>query len=471
MGSLTWPLAAPGQLAARDMLVLDHPALSASALGFGDVAARNVPQDGFLALVGMVLPASWVVRALIVAAGLLAAAGAAWLTRLLRERPSAWASAAAMTVTVYNPFVVERLLQGHWSLVIAAWLLPGVAAAALARRPLLLTLGIVGASLTPTGALFATLAAIVLARGRDRWLALGTGIAVSLPWIIPGLLAASTAPAGSAEAFAPRAETGVGTAGALLGLGGIWNAEAVPASREAGFAVFGVLLAAVLLLAWRRCPPALLILAALGLGGAALTWLAPGLTGWAVEHIPGAGLLRDGQKLVMLALPAYVALAGLMRREWLAGAVITLALLQVPDAPREVAQLRPAQVELDEELIDFADGRDVFFPERSGLATRADGMVIVDPATKALSMVESGALVVDGHLVDPPSPRWTAAQRAWEAGDLDQLAALGIGVVVDGEQVVETGAPAQPLPALGLGLLAWWMLVPWLLIVARALRR
>ena len=42
VGLLTWPLLRPGQLAARDMLVLDHPALTAAALGFGDLAARNV---------------------------------------------------------------------------------------------------------------------------------------------------------------------------------------------------------------------------------------------------------------------------------------------------------------------------------------------------------------------------------------------------------------------------------------------
>ena len=33
--ALLWPLALPGQLALRDMLVLDSPALSAGALGRG----------------------------------------------------------------------------------------------------------------------------------------------------------------------------------------------------------------------------------------------------------------------------------------------------------------------------------------------------------------------------------------------------------------------------------------------------
>lgn len=472
VGSLTWWLWAPGQLAARDMLVLDHPALTAAALGFGDTAARNVPQDGFLAVAGLVLPASWLVRVLIVAAAFLAAVAAIWLTRLLGSR-SGWATAAAMTVAVLNPFVVERLLQGHWSLVIAAWLLPGIAAAALAGRPLLTGLGIVGASLTPTGALLATVTAVVVSRGRGRVLALLVGLAVSLPWLIPGLLAGSTAPARSAAAFAPRAEQWVGTAGALVGLGGVWNAEAVPASRASGFAVFGVVLFFLLALAWRRCPRPLLLLAVVGLGGAGLTWLAPGLTGWAVENVPGAGLVRDGQKLVMLAVPAYVALAGQMRREWLSGLVLAVAVLQVPDAPRELAQLAPAPVAVDGELAAFADGRDVLLPGRSTLTTRADGMVVVDPAAKAMSVVESGALFVDGQLADPPAPRWVAAMAAWGRRDLAALADLGVGVVADTEAgvVVETGAPARELPALGLGLLAWWLAVPWVLLAIAGARR
>ena len=53
--------------------------------------------------------------------------------------------AAAMTVAVWNPFVVERLLQGQWSLAVAAWLLPLVA---LGRGPAA-TLAHWLASLTP----------------------------------------------------------------------------------------------------------------------------------------------------------------------------------------------------------------------------------------------------------------------------------------------------------------------------------
>ena len=243
----------------------------------------------------------------------------------------------------------------------------------------------------------------------------------------------------------------------------------MPASRTVGFALAGVLLFVVLLLSARRCPPVLLALAAAGLGGAIAVWLLPGAVGWLVETVPGAGLLRDGQKLVALALPAYVALAGLAR-PIPAGLIVVLAILQVPDAPRAVQQIAPVHVAVDEGLVEFADGRDVFFPGRSGLSTRADGMVVVDPFTKAMSVVQSGELVVDGVRVDAPSPRYEAAQRAWAKRDVEALAELGVGVVVDGERVVETGAPARGLPAAGVALLAWWLAVPLMLAGLWALR-
>lgn len=474
IGLLTGPLLGPGQLAARDMLVLDHPALSRSALGFGDLAARNVPQDGLLALVGTLLPASWFVRLLLIAAAAGAAAGALWLSLVVRRRAglpfAALPAAAALSIAVWNPFAVERLLQGHWSLVIAAWLLPAVAAAGLAGRPLVQGLLIFASSLTPTGAVLAGLTAAATARGRNRWGALVVTLACCLPWVVPGLWAAAgttTAPAASAAAFAPRAEEHAGTLGALLGLGGIWNAAAVPASRSLGFALFGVLLFVILLFSARRCPPVLLLLAGVGLGGALLGWLAPGALGWLVEHLPGAGLLRDSQKLVALALPAYTALAGLAR-PLPAGTLVALALLQVPDAPLALRQIAPVEVTVEESLVKFAAGRDVFFPERSGLSTRADGVVIVDPAFKALSVVESGELVVDGVVVDAASPRYRAAQEAWAERDLVGLADLGVGVVATPEEVVGTGAPARELPRAGLVLLAGWVLIPVFLLLGAA---
>lgn len=94
----------------------------------------------------------------------------------------------------------------------------------------------------------------------------------------------------AAEAFAPRAEEAVGTFGAILGLGGIWNAEAVPESRHLGFALFGLGVFACVLIGARFVPKRLMILAAAGLGLATLAWLWPtGMAGhWSTS--PARGL-------------------------------------------------------------------------------------------------------------------------------------------------------------------------------------
>ncbi|MGP6175323.1 hypothetical protein [Corynebacterium sp. A21] len=456
LGLLLYPIFAPGQLALRDMLVLNHPALSLSALGFGDLPARNAPQDGLLALVGLVVPASWFARVLIILGGVLGLIGASWLARYLRA--GFFGQVAAVTVVLWNPFVVERFLQGHWSLVIAAWTLPLIAVAGFSRRPVVQWLAMWLASLTPTGALLAL--AVGVATARQRLITLAVGLALCLPWVVPGVLAGSTSTAAGAAAFAPRAEEGVGTLGSLLGLGGIWNADAVPPSREAGFAMLGVGLFIALLFGIRRCPPVLLWLGLLGLGGAVFTWLLPGTTAWLVGNVPGAGLLRDSQKLVILALPAYAALAASFRGVP-AVAVLLLALAQVPTAPHDLRHLSPLVVEVDEELVEFAAGRDVLMIGGTAL-TEVDGRVILNPYSKALSLVESGQLLVDGETIDPPTPRWVAAREAWAQDDLAALAELGVGVVVDGDQVVETGAPAQRGPEfiLGMVLLVAWMAAP-----------
>lgn len=486
VGALNWPFllafASPtASLALRDMMVLPHPALTHAALGYGDLPARNAPQDGVLALVGMLMPATWFVAVLMVAS----ASAAAWVGARVADRP--WTRAAAMTVAVWNPFVVERMLQGQWSLALAGWLLPAVA---LCRGPAQL-LAMWGASLTPTGGLFALLTGLSTSRRHPLLFSL----ACCSPWLFPALLSAlssaaiggpgnGTATAASAAAFAPRAEAFAGTLGSVLGLGGIWNAEAVPASRSAGFALAGVALFAVLCLAWCHVPRSLLVLSCVGFTIPLVSWLLPGVMGWLVSTVPGAGLFRDAQKFVALALPAFVVAAGRLDRVDLRLPVVALilALAQVPDAPRAVAALAPVHVAVPD--IDH-QGRDVFFDGRSYLLTRPDGTPIVDPATKAMNVVESGELTVDGVTVDAPSPRWRAAQDIFgttTASDStapvdDSLGAQRfysdpeVALIIRPDGAVEdTGYPARPLPRSGIALLALWMLLP-LFAFASALLR
>ncbi|WP_211346254.1 hypothetical protein [Corynebacterium sanguinis] len=430
---MTWPFMVPGEaFALRDMVVLPEMALTHASLGFGDLPARNVPQDAVLSqLVFPVLA----VRLIVVGA----ACAAAWAGYRLGTSP--FARAAAMTVAVWNPFVIERLLQGQWSLAVAAWLMPFIAVTGSVTAMWV-------ASLTPTGAL----AAASLST-RPRHL-----VATALfcaPWVVAGWAAAGagTASAASAMAFAPRAEQWVGTLGALVGLGGIWNAAAVPPSRSIGFALFGVLLAVVLACGWRAVPRRLLILAAVGFTVAVASWL--GGIAAVVEWLPGAGLLRDGQKWVILAVPAYVSAAGGLTPR-LAAAACAFAMLQVPDAPAALSPLTPSVVDVPR--ID-ARGRDILFVDRPTLLTRSDGIPVVDPATKVVNVVESGELRIGGHVVDEASTRWALAQS--NPDDTALLASLGIGLVVhpDGT-VVDTGAPAREPSVLGRILLLGWFAVP-----------
>ncbi|MCK7675260.1 hypothetical protein [Corynebacterium pygosceleis] len=467
VGVLLWPLAAAGALIQRDMVVLPHPALSLSALGFGDLPARGAPQDGVLALAGLFVDATLVARLLLLCGALVGAAGAAALARHVTGGSRIVPQLAAVTVTVVNPFVVERLIQGHWSLVVAAWLLPTVAWAGLAGNRTLLLVGVWATSLTPTGAVLGIVVAAVCSTGRraQLWSVGAVGTVVSLPWLVPALLGGAGTGAGGATAFAPRAEHLVGTVGALMGLGGIWNGAAVPASREAGFAVSGVLLAAVLASAVGRCPRPLLVLAVSGVGVAVAWWLIPGTAGWLLSRVPGAGLLRDAQKYVALAVPAYCALAALVadRRGLLARLVVVLAVLQVPDAPHAVGVLRPVPVDPAwSELAEVADGRDVLVTD-TGTITMHRGRTVLDPRAKAVALVEPGGLRVDGEITDRPNPRWVRSVEAWRGEDLAAVRSSGIGVVVDDGRIHDLGGGGPRRGWrwwLGLGLTVLWLSVP-----------
>lgn len=468
--AVCWPFVLPGEFLWRDMVLLDRPALSAAAFGAGDLPARNAPQDGVLALFG----GAWLARVFILAA----ASASAWVAGRWARESSPWAAAAAMACAVANPFIIERLLQGQWSLAVAAWLAPVIAWGCLSYHPRVAWLALWAASLTPTGGLFGGLIAVVCEReGRRRWLFAGGSVLLWLPWLVPsfmgGVLTAPGtpgAPAAQAAAFAPRAEAYVGVVGSLLGFGGIWNAAAVPASREHGFALAGLAVAALAVLGAARLPRRelrpLAALAVLGMGLAILGALAPGLIAFAVEHIPGAGLVRDSSKLTLLALP--LAVAGIASLRQLPAALALCAcLLQAPDAPRELAVLLPRETGIDRQLVEELDGRLTFFADRPAMVP-LDGGIALDPYSKAANKLDSGELTVDGVPVDEPSPRYLTATEAWNTRDLDRLEELGVGAVVeDGRIVAITNAQPAPAPW---GLSAAWCALP-LLAALRSAHR
>lgn len=293
---LTGPLLGPGYLLLRDAVSTPRSHLTDSALGLGDAAPRAVPQDAVLAVVSTLVDGGLAVKAILLLALWSAGYGAAVLVRALFARTTltgaagtvaAAAQLVAVTVTLWNPYVAERLLQGHWSLLVGYAALPWTASAAyriraaghresdhgtlrprertahpvaaprgpLARgavtgraetvgRWAALTACLAAAGSTPTGALLAGTIAIVTIGLRRAPVAFALAAIAAAPWLTATVLSGAGAepsdPAG-ASAFAARAEPGLGTLGSLAGLGGIWNADAVPDSRTTALAVIGTL--------------------------------------------------------------------------------------------------------------------------------------------------------------------------------------------------------------------------------------
>lgn len=360
------PLLGPGYLLLRDAVSTPRSYVTDSALGLTDAAARAVPQDWLIAMLSSVVDGGIVVKAILVAALWAAGWGAARMVAVLLPGVGLGPQLVASTVMLWNPYVAERLLQGHWSLLTGYAALPWVVCAAVAIRRgrpgawAALTLCLAVAGLTPTGAILAAiLAAALLVRTSGSWdYRKGAQVAccllaASAPWLTATVLSGgggTSDPAGVA-AFAARAEPGLGTIGSLAGLGGVWNSTAVPGSRTslwalAGTALLLTVVACGLPALWRRRRHPVIGTLAL-LAGLAVLLPALGATGWglavgewAVVHVPGAGLLRDSQKWVALAAPLYTlaAAAGvreLSKRVPLPGAVPVAAIgavvLALPD--------------------------------------------------------------------------------------------------------------------------------------------
>lgn len=425
IAAATWWLWGSGVFAWRDMLVLEHPTM---VVGL-DLPARNAPQDWVLGVAGQVLPATWVLRAYVLTGAILGAVGA------IRLATGPLGQCATLTLTLLNPFVLERLLQGQWALAVAAWLAPAVWAFR-HHTPTVLALVFLG-SLTPSGAILLGIIALV---ARPRWPVLFGCLVLWLPWLIPSLLAMSNST--PTLVFHGRAETAAGTVGSFLGLGGIWNAAATFPSRQWGLSLVG---AAITVALAPRMPRRLLVLAI----AATLLFLLNGqVVGLcAQEHLPGAALLRDSHKIALLLIPGIVAAAGTLTKPVLQGLLLAASLLSIYDGPSALAPLRPIEPDPTWRAIPGT----LLNLDSRGLETW-NGRIIVDPWSKATATVGAGELVVDGTIIDHVSPRYAAGEQAWRAGDHSTLTALGIDHVRDGGHITTlTAQPQTPQP--------WWLLL------------
>ncbi|MGA5545452.1 hypothetical protein ACPCIR_26725 [Mycobacterium sp. NPDC051198] len=481
--SVTGPLLGPGYLLLRDAVSTPRSYLTDAALGLTEAAPRALPQDFLVALTSTVLDGGIVVKVLLVAGLWLAGRGAARLASTVMDAGLPGQFIAA-TLAIWNPYVAERLLQGHWSLLVGYGCLPWVAVCVLrlrggsrARqngsgyRPMWgLLFWIALAGLTPTGLMLAATVALVCVAAPgdgDGWrrlrvaaLALGTSVLAATPWLVAaavGGTVSSPVSAAGVQAFAARAEPGLSTLGSLAGLGGIWNGEAVPGSRTTLFAVVAtVVLVGVVALGLpavirnRRAVPLLILAAAAVLIPAAMaTDVGLAFVDATIRAVPGLGVVRDGQKWVALAMPGYVVAA--------AAAPVTLRRLGIP-MPASAAVACAALIAV---LPDLAWGvgnqmRAVQYPPgwtAAASAINADPRpVAVLPPDSMRSFYWSGAAPV----LDP-LPRWLRAE-VLSTGDL----VIG-GQVVPGEgtrarevqDLMRSGADRQTMADAGVG----WLVV------------
>jgi hypothetical protein len=466
---VTAPLLAPGYLLVRDAVSTPRSYLSDAALGLSEAAPRALPQDFAIALASHVVDGGVVVKALLIAGLWLAGWGAARLTAVVVPDAGLSGQFVAVTLAIWNPYVAERMLQGHWSLLVGYGCLPWVAAAILRLRggdgawwPVVFWIALAG--LTPTGLQLAAAVAVTCSLapgpGRSRWacaaVSLGAAVLAALPWLVASAVAGSlsSSQAAGVAAFAARAEPGLGTLFSLAGLGGIWNGHAVPDSRTTLFAVVAtvVLLAVVavgLPTAMRR-PTAvpLLALAAVAVVLPALMATGPGLAfvESTVRTLPGLGVVRDAQKWVALAMPGYAvagaaAVVTLHRLPAVATAVACcLALLAVlPDLAwgvggKVVSVRYPPGWAATAALIN-ADPRPVAVlpPDSMRDFAWAGRAPVLDPLPRWVSadVLATGDLLIGGWTVPGEGERAREVQRLLTSGaDVAEVARAGVGWVV-----------------------------------------
>jgi hypothetical protein len=461
------PLALPGYVLRYDMVFVPRQPLSWEMVAPADALPRAVPLDALVSLANLAVPGWLLQRLALIAIVYLSALGAA---RLVPTGRTATRVVAALAFA-WTPYLAERLLLGQWALLLAYAALPWLVAGARdvrAGRPGALprlVLAAAPAAVTPTGGLIAlgTVAVLLPLRSRVTAVALAAVAALNAPWLVAAVTSAAggRSDAEGVAAFAARAENWAGSWAALAGTGGIWNAQTVPASRASPLVpVVTLVLLAVAVAGvrelrrrWPGGADRLLVLAAGGFLLAA-AGTAPGapVLAWVVAHVPGGGLLRDGQKfLIPYALVVALAFAvGAERladrlsrrfepaagRVLLAGAVL-LPVALLPDlAFGGAGALRPVRYPADwgavAERVAAAPGEVLSWPfEGYQRYAWTRGVVVRDPAPRYLDapVLMNDALRVGAVTVDGESPRAARAAALLAAGR--PAAELGVRWVLE----------------------------------------
>lgn len=441
------PALGAGFLLVRDMVWVPDLALTSDALGLGSGLPRAVPSDAVVAVLDEVVPGVLLQKLVLV---LTLTAGGVGAARLVGRDAALVVRLVAVSVYSWNALVAERLLMGAWPLLVGYAVLPWLLVAARSwreqdRLPLSLLVLVPLGCLSASAGLATAVAVLAGAAGKGR-----TGRSILLvaagnaPWLVAGLLHAgsATSDAGAAAVFALHGEGSVPAPLAALTLGGIWNTLVQPASRTGALAWLA--LAALVGLAavgarswWRRTPArertALLVCWAVGWGIAVLTWLAPGLVGWASEHVPGAGVVRDGARALVLCAPLLAVLvaegvrvlagkapAERVARVPLAVGAVLLPIAVLPGLAFGVGHRiqpadYPAAYDQARELVADLPGDVLVLPLSSYRAPVWNHRhLVLDPIGRYLrrDYVASDVLVVDGTPLAGEDPRVEEAARA-----------------------------------------------------------
>lgn len=474
---LLGPALRPGFTLSYDMVFVPRQAMLPQSLGLGGGLPRAVPQDAVVAAVSTVVDGAWLQHGILLGIGILAGIGAARLV----SPAGRGAQLVAATLAIWNPFVVERLVQGHWGFLWAYALTPWAVHTAIRMRQTgsrwrALIGWYAAAALVPSGGLLivaVSLPIAVISRTVDvrrKVVVVAGAFAVNLPWILPALLHPDSGVADDAGArsFALREEGPWGPIITALGGGGLWNADAVPASRSSAAAVvLTVLVGAAATAGWRRAQQVIgraatvwwTVLGGIGVVLASASALAPQTWAGIITTIPGGGLGRDAHKMLapLVLLLAILAALGAARvassipdRVSRAAVIVAAALLPVallPDAALGVGG-RLAAVEYPaqwQQMRDFLAG------------DPRDGDVVVLPWSSFRQYDFN-----DRRTVLDPAPRWLT-RSSIGADDLPVSGAEGI-IVIPGDdprsrRVAQTLASKTPLASVMPELGARWVLV------------
>lgn len=475
-----WPWLAPGDLVVRDLVAVVDPGFSTVLLSPAALP-REVPGEVLVALVGQVVSGGLVVRLALLAALVALGAGAGRLAGA--PAPGAVAGhvgpAVAGFVAVWNPYVLARLHQGQWLVVVGLAAVPWVVVHLVDRDNARLLRTCVVAALTGFLAWVVVVptllvGGLVLRRWRAVGVALAAVVVLSLPWlVIAGGVVAD--PDGFA-AFAPNADLAAGVLPSLVAGGGHFNAAVASPWRD-GWVVTVLALSLVAAAGcgvrrWGGAPQArtaLGIAAGLALAVTAVAATAVGRDGLVAlaEVVPATAVVRDAQRLlapwvVLLAVGAGVAAADLAARAATpAGVTMLCVLLAVVALPDPVIGPRlPAPVSLPAGWHQAADAIDADAPQRvlvvpHGRTQRYDftggrpvhvplqrlvGSPVVTDGRLEVEDVDGSVLVVDEQT---GGDQFRELAEDWPAVTGSALAAAGVGwvAITDPAQMVVVAPP------------------------------